>query len=215
MRSSSVANSDRFCFLRGFPVSKSKLWFLRPPAVTKHPSRKPRGGMYVPLPIPTKCRIGCLCIPVLAVKTWSGWLPYGSFPTQRSRSVFYRVTLAENKRFRDYVKYPQCAPGPSCRLTTNMRFPNSLNNLDVNLRPRQPQDFFPRLVKHLPLGPLPSRHVHGRLTCVSFRGSEVKIRGAPGGGIGHRRNVGLELDVVPPPPGDYPSRLHITPSRLY
>ena len=150
MRSSSVANSDKFYFLRGFPVSKTNLWFLRPPAVTKHPSRKPRGGMYVPPPTPTKCRNptyrgnGYLCIPVLAVMTWSGWLPYGSFPTQRSRSVFYRVTLAENKRFRDYVKYPPSAPGPSCRLTTNMRFPNSLNNLDVNLRPRQPQDFFPR-----------------------------------------------------------------------
>ena len=150
MRSSSVANSDKFYFLRGFPVSKSKLWFLRPPAITKHPSRKPRGGMYVPLPIPTKCRNptsrgnGCLCIPVLAVMTWSGWLPYGSFPTQRSRSVFYRVTLAENKRFRDYVKYPPSAPGPGCRLTTNRRTSHSLKRLDANLRPRWPQDFFPR-----------------------------------------------------------------------
>ena len=121
-----------FVFSGGFPVSKSKLWFLRPPAVTKHPSRKPRGGVYVPLPIPTKCRNptsrgnGCLCIPVLAVMTWSGWLPYGSFPTQRSRSVFYRVTLAENKRFRDYVKYPPSAPGPGCRLTTNRRTSHSL-----------------------------------------------------------------------------------------
>ena len=35
---------------------------------------------------------------------------------------------------------------------------------------------------------------------MSFPGSEVKIRVAPRGGIGHRRNVELELDVVPPPP---------------
>ena len=151
MRSSSVANSDKFYFLRGFPVSKSKTC-----GSCDHPQQRntppanlgeectslfpfPRNvgilhlvgmGVCVSLYSPSRHgRVGSL----MGVSRLRGQDRLSSGLHSRRTSLF-----------RDCLEDPQCAPGPSCRLTTNMRFPNSLNNLDVNLRPRQPQDFFPR-----------------------------------------------------------------------